>query len=140
MISSLLLTNYDHMCHQQDSFLFYAAILFYLRLNPFISNISNIYNPDQNMSLASQTICDHMIQIRSRIILSIFFGYVLVLYYVSYCILKMSTYFEYGNVLEFTVSWFLSESNRLQTEYYFPPNSEPNPKYYLEKYFKNSIE
>ena len=29
-------------------------------LNQYISNISNLYNPDVNLSLASQTICDHM--------------------------------------------------------------------------------
>ena len=38
-------------------FLFYTAVLLYLRLNPYISYL---YNPDQNSSLASQTICDHM--------------------------------------------------------------------------------
>ena len=38
-------------------FLFYATVLFYLRLNSYISNL---YNPNQNSSLASQTICDHM--------------------------------------------------------------------------------
>ena len=31
-----------------------------LLLNQYISNISNIYNPDVNLSLAYLTICDHM--------------------------------------------------------------------------------
>ena len=35
--------------------LFYRTLLFYLR-----STISNIYNLHQNLSLAYQTICDHM--------------------------------------------------------------------------------
>ena len=41
-------------------FLFYTEFLFSLRLSTYISNISNIYNPDKKMSLVSQTICDHM--------------------------------------------------------------------------------
>ena len=36
--------------------------------NQYISNISNIYNTDVNLTLASQTIFDHIFQIRSRII------------------------------------------------------------------------
>ena len=43
-------------------------------------------------------------------------------------------------VLESTVSWLTIESNQLQPEYYFLPNTEPNPKYYLEKYFENRAE
>ena len=39
--------------------LFYTTD-FYLLLNTYISNISNIYDTDQNLSLASQTICDQM--------------------------------------------------------------------------------
>ena len=53
---------------------------------------------------------------------------------------KIYTYIEDGQGLEYTVSWFLNESNQIQPEYYFPPNIEPNPKYYLEKYFRNSVE
>ena len=52
-----MIKNHDHVCHRQE--LFYATV-FYLRLNPYISNISNIYNPGQNLSLTSQTIGDHM--------------------------------------------------------------------------------
>ena len=40
--------------------------------------------------------------------------------------------------LEYTVSWFPIELNQLQTENYLLPNTEPNSKYYLEKYFENS--
>ena len=86
--------------------LFYTTVLFYLLSNPYISNISSIYNTDQNLSLASQTICDHMFsypkldhafhifQLRSWII----FPYPMCLF---------PTYFEGGKVLESTVSWFL---------------------------------
>ena len=49
---------------------------------------------------------------------------------------KFSTYSEDSKVLESTISWFLIELNQLQTEYYFPPNTKPDSKYYLEKYFK----
>ena len=64
-----------------------------------------------------------------------FFGYVLGLYFVSYHMWQFSTYFEDGKVLESTVILFPIESNRLQPEYYFPPNTEPSSKYYLEEYF-----
>ena len=42
------------------SILFHKSVLFYLGSNPYISNIYNIYNQEQNLSLASQKICDHM--------------------------------------------------------------------------------
>ena len=51
------------------------------------------------------------------------FGYVLFLYFVSYCMWQLSTYVEYGKVLEYTVSWLPIKSNRLQTEYCFLPNT-----------------
>ena len=35
-------------------------IFLYLSLNPYISNVSNLYNLDQNLSLACPTICNHM--------------------------------------------------------------------------------
>ena len=63
--------------------LFNMTVLFYLPSKKYISNISNIYNPDENLSLAFQTICEHIFQIRSRIILFIFFGYVNGLYIFS---------------------------------------------------------
>ena len=46
----------------------------------------------------------------------------------------------YYSVLESTASWLPIESNIIQPEYYFPPNTEPNSNYYLDNYFKNSIE
>ena len=45
------------------------------------------------------------------------FGYELGLYFVSYFMWKLSTYFEDGKVLEYTVSWLLSELNKLQPVY-----------------------
>ena len=53
---------------------------------------------------------------------------------------EFHTYFEGGKVLEYTVSWFHIELNQPEQEYYFLSNTEPNSKYYLEKYFENSIE
>ena len=41
-------------------FLFYMTVFLYLRLNTYISNISNIYNTDHNSSLEYQTIWYHM--------------------------------------------------------------------------------
>ena len=43
-------------------------------------------------------------------------------------------------MFESTVSWSHIESNKTHTEYYLPPNIEPNSKYYLENYFENRIE
>ena len=53
---------------------------------------------------------------------------------------EFSTYFKDEKVLEYALSWFSIESNRLQPEHYFPPNIEPKSKYYLDKYFGNSID
>ena len=39
---------------------FYMKVYLYLHLNSCISNRSNIYNPYQNTSLTTQTICDHL--------------------------------------------------------------------------------
>ena len=64
--------------------LFYRTVFIYILSNQYISNIYNIYNLDEKLSLSSQTICDHIFQIRLRIILSIFFGYVTLLYFFSY--------------------------------------------------------
>ena len=41
-------------------FYFTRQFCFYLISNGYISKISNIYNPDKNLSLASQTIWDHL--------------------------------------------------------------------------------
>ena len=38
------------------------------------------------------------------------------------------------------VSWSPIELNWFQQEYYFPPNTEPNLKYYFGKYIENSID
>ena len=45
------------------------------------------------------------------------FGYVFGLYFVSYFMWKLSTHFEDGKVLEYTVSLFLSELNKLMSGY-----------------------
>ena len=71
-------------------------------------------------------------------------SYVLGLYYVSYSMWWLSTYFEDGKVLESTVSWLLIESNQPENDYYWPPNTE---REYITKFeillwevFWNSIE
>ena len=58
-ISTLWSTNNYHVCQQQDVFLFYVPVISSLLSNPYISNISNPDNP-KKLSLASQTICDHI--------------------------------------------------------------------------------
>ena len=110
---------------------------FFLNVRIHISQISTVrtriwaYHPKQYATT--------WIQIRSWIILSMFFSYILGFYSVSSCLRKFYAYFEYKKVLGFTVSWLPIESNQLQQEYYFLPNNEPNLKYCLEKYFENSI-
>ena len=59
-ISSPWSTNHAHACQQQDIFLFYTTVLFHLLSNTCISDIWNIYNLDENFSLAYQTMCYHM--------------------------------------------------------------------------------
>ena len=59
-LSTLWSTKHAHACQQQDVFLILHDIFSSLLLNPCISNISNLYNPDKNPSLTSQTICNHI--------------------------------------------------------------------------------
>ena len=49
-------TKGDHVCQQKQGS-FCTNFLFYLCLNKFISIISNIYNPDNNICLEFQTMC-----------------------------------------------------------------------------------
>ena len=112
-------------------------LCFYLCLNPYILNT---YNMEQNLSLASQTICDHMFSdLKLDHNFHVFWLRTWLVFF-SYRMWKFSTYFEEGGVLEYTVSWFPIILNQLHPEYYLPPNNRPNSKYYLNKYSKNSIE
>ena len=49
-------TKHTQTCHKQDDFI-YKTVFIYSCLSP---NISNLYNPDQILSLSSQKICEHM--------------------------------------------------------------------------------
>ena len=62
-----LISNYlprDQQCTMirviKTTVFIYTNVLFYLHLNPYISDISNIYNTDEILSLAYQTIYEHM--------------------------------------------------------------------------------
>ena len=90
--------------------LFYKKVLFYSRSN---SNISNLYNLDQNLILASQTISDHIFAYPNSDHIFHVFGYELGLYFLYYIICKLTTYFEDGELLEYNVSLFLIKSNQL---------------------------
>ena len=46
------------MFQQQDSSI--LTDIFYLLSNPYIKNISNLYNPDKKLILKSPTLCDPM--------------------------------------------------------------------------------
>ena len=65
-------------------FLFYMRVFNYLRPNPYISNISNIYNMDQKLIRAYQIICDHMFSDLKSDYKFQFFCYVLGLYFVYF--------------------------------------------------------
>ena len=90
---------------------------------------------DKKLSLASQTICDHMFSDLKLDHTFHVFGYIIGLYFVSSRMWQFFTYFEDRKVLESTVCLLPIESNQLHPEYYFPPNIKPNSKYYLKKYF-----
>ena len=107
-----------------------------------ISNIylSYLYDLNINLSLASQTICEHMLSYPKLDHNFHIFGCIIGLYIFSYCMWKLYTYFEDGKLLKLTVGWFLIESNQLQPWYYFLTNTELNSKYYLGNYFENGIE
>ena len=74
----------------------YFAGQFFLNLivNQYISNLSNIYNPDKKFSLASQTICDDMFSDPKSDHIFHIFGYVSGLYIFSSHMYKLSTYFK----------------------------------------------
>ena len=80
-ISTPWYIKHYHACQQKDGFYFTRQFYFYLLLNPYISNISNIYNPDKNLSLAYQTIFDHMFSDTKSDHFFLFFCYVLGLYF-----------------------------------------------------------
>ena len=103
--------------------LFHTTV-FYLRSNPYILHISNIYNPDQHSSLASQTICDQMFSDPKLYHNFHVFHLHAWLICISSCMWQFYTYFKDGKVLKYIVTLFLSESNWLQPEYYFPPNNK----------------
>ena len=74
----------------------------------------NLYNPDQNSSLYSQMIYDHIFfDPKSDHIFEVF-GYSLGLYFVSACIWPFSTYFKESKVLESAVSLLTIELDRPQ--------------------------
>ena len=99
------MTNKSHSCMTtKRRFYFTLHSYFSLLSNPYISNISNIYNRDKNLSLAFQTKCDHMISDTKSDHTFHFFVYLLGLYFVSSCMWKLSTYFKGGKKLESTVS------------------------------------
>ena len=100
------------------NFLFYTTFV-PLISNTYISNIPNLYSTEKNLSLAPQTICDHMFSDPKSDHNFHIFGCVPGLYFVSSCMRQLSTYSEDRNVLEYTVSWFPIELNQPKKEYYF---------------------
>ena len=97
-------TNHTRKCQQQDGFILHKNNS--LLSNQYISNISNVYNPDKNSSLVSQTICYHMLSDTKSDIYFMIFGYVpgLYIFYSRMC--KFSTYFKYRKLLESNLIWF----------------------------------
>ena len=93
-ISTPWSTKHNPACQQQEG-IFYTTV-FSLLLDPYVSIISNIYNPDENSSLASHTICDNMFSYPKSYHTFHCFGYVIILYIFSSCIWQLSTYFEDG--------------------------------------------
>ena len=90
-------------------FLFYTTVFNPLFLNPFISNISNIYNTDEGLSLAPQTICDHMFSDPKSDHTFYVFGYLFGFF--SSCMCLLSAYLEDYKVLESTINLSPVESN-----------------------------
>ena len=97
---------------------FYFAQKFLpILLNQYISNIWNLYNSDVNLSISSQTICDHMFSDPKSYHIIRVFGYEPGLYFVSSHVWQLSTYFEDRKVLEYNVSWFPIEPRQTEQEY-----------------------
>ena len=83
---------------------------------------------DKNSSLASQTLCDHMFSDpKSDHTFHVFWLRTWFIYF-FFLYVKISTYFEDGKVLEYTVSRFPIDSNQLLIEDYILLNTEPNSK------------
>ena len=94
---------------------------FSLLLNQYISNISNLYNLDVDLSFASQMICDHMFSDPKLYYIYSYFLLRTWFIYFSPRMWQLSTYSEDGYVLEYIVSWLTIESNWPEQEYYFLP-------------------
>ena len=85
-------TNHTHVCQQQDGFT--VQDIFFLHFRIHISQISTISTIQTKIpSYHLKWYVTTCFQIRSQIILSVFFGYVLGLYCVSSLMWQFSTYF-----------------------------------------------
>ena len=105
-ISNLWPKKHANACQQQDSFILHDIFPLYLRIHIYqIYKISTIRTKiwAEHLKLYGTT----CFQIRSQIITSMFFGYVLGSYIFSSRMWKISTYLEDGKELEYTVSWLL---------------------------------
>ena len=131
--------NKSHSRVSTTRWFYFTRPFFSLLSNKYISNISNLYNTCENSSLSPQTICEHMFSDpKSDHTFHIFWLRIWLIYFSSRT-WKLSTYFKNGKLLEYIVSWISIESNGHKQEYYLPPKTEPNSKYYLENYFKNLV-
>ena len=94
---------------------FYLTWHFFSYFRIKISKISNLYNLDENSSLASKTICDHIFSgLKSDHNFNIF-GYVPVLYIFSSCMWQFSSSFEDGVGIyrKFVPDWIKSTRARI---------------------------
>ena len=124
-LSPLWTTNHAYAFQQQDGFYFTRQFYIFAFGSIFIKYLNYIkylqYEKIQAHGIKLYlTTC---FQILSRIILSIFFGYVIGLYFVCLYMWKFTTYFEDRKVLESTLSWLLIESNRPHPEHYYRTNT-----------------
>ena len=116
---------------------------FSLLSNQYISNISNIYNPDVNLRLASKTICDQMLSDPNSDNIFQIFGYIPELYIFPSSYVAISHFLRRRWWSILWVDYRLNQIYLIKNIIYCPiqnGNTEPNWKYYLENYLKNSIE
>ena len=128
----LLISKY--LSHDRQSTLArfkYNIVLFYTKV--FFNNFKSIYikypkylkyEPKFELSISNDM---WSYVFRSEVVSYLSFFLVTYLDYIFFSsIRKFSTYFEYGNLLESTISWLTIESNGPEQEYYLPPNTKLN--------------
>ena len=87
------------LCHQQDGLSFYTEYFLFTSEYIYLKYIKSLHSGTTVRDWHLKQYVTTYINIQIRIILSMYFGYIIGLYIVSYCVWQFSTYFEDVKVL-----------------------------------------